>query len=366
MRFFILSVIFCIFALPVVAETYTSDVITSEESARCLNCHYERQKKLVETWEKSSHARNEVGCYECHKADPFDPAAKRGHFGFNVQLPVTPLRCAECHPKEYASFASSSHALAYETIRHADLASSSPVLFESSCTLCHGNELKIVNGKPEPHKWPNHGIGRINTDGSRGNCAACHGHHDYSLSIARSPETCGRCHFGQTGPAYEVWKASTHGNNWRLSNVKVDYDQKGLIPAHQPLSYPDCYVCHVAPTQKDGQDSTHNPGERLSWKIAALSSTFRDNWGENRLRMMTVCRSCHGNSQVDLFYRRYDASVMQINKIAEQAAAKAGTARHRLDAIKAGAISARLGAAMLGPLQVRDGLKIIEESDSQK
>lgn len=361
MRTVIIFAILCLLSLSARAESYTSNVVTSEESARCLNCHYERQQKLVETWEKSSHARNEVGCYECHKADPYDPAAKRGHFGFDVQLPVSPIRCAECHPREYASFASSSHALAYETIRHAELASSSPVLFESSCALCHGNELKIVNGKPEAHKWPNHGIGRINTDGSRGNCGACHGHHDYSLAIARSPDTCGRCHFGQTGPAHEAWKASSHGSNWRLSADKVDYNRKALIPAHQPLNYPDCYVCHVAPTQKDGKDSTHNPGDRLSWKLAAMKSTFRENWGEKRLQMMNVCRSCHGNSQVDLFYRRYDAAVMQINKLAEQAAAKAGQEKNRLDAIKAGAISARLGAAMLSPLHIRDGLLKIDE-----
>lgn len=362
MRSLLITIVFCIFSLPVFAQSYTANVVTSEESARCLNCHYERQKKLVESWENSSHARNDVGCYECHKADPFDPAAKKGHFGFNVQLPVTPLRCAECHPREYTSFASSSHALAYETIRNADLASVSPVLFESSCALCHGNELKMFNGKPEPHKWPNHGIGRINTDGSRGNCAACHGHHDYSLANARSAETCGRCHYGKTGPAYEAWKFSKHGNNWNLERVDTDFNRTGLVPSEQQLNFPDCYVCHLAPTNKDAMDSTHNPGERLSWKLATVRSTFRENWGQNRLKMQAVCRSCHGNSQVDLFYRRYDAAVMQINKIAVAAAEKAGASKKAAEGVKAGAITAKLGAAMMGPLQVRDGLDLIDNS----
>ena len=359
--FFVL--LLCSVSLISHGETMVSRAVTSEESARCLNCHYERQKKLVETWEKSSHARNDVGCYECHKADPFDLAAKRGHFGFNVQLPVSPMRCAECHEEQYASFASSSHALAYETIRHAGLASTSPVLFESSCAICHGNELKMYNGKAEPHKWPNHGIGRINADGSRGNCSACHGNHDYSLAIARSPQTCGRCHFGQTGSAHEAWKASKHGSNFDLERSHTDFNKTGLVPLDEGLDYPDCYVCHVAPTQKDRKDSTHNPGERLSWKLAAMKSTFRENWGPNRLKMQAVCRSCHGNSQVDLFYRRYDAAVMQINKMAERAVAAGAQEKNRIDAIKAGAINARLGAAMLSPLHVRDGLKKIEENN---
>jgi formate-dependent nitrite reductase cytochrome c552 subunit len=186
-------------------EKYTASVVTSDETARCLNCHASRQIRLVETWEKSRHAQHGVGCYECHKADPQDHAAKNGHFSFSVQLPVSPLTCAACHQQQYASFASSSHAMAYETIRDAPLRKESPVLFEQSCAVCHGNDMQMLRGRPVGNSWPNHGIGRINTDGSRGSCAACHGHHDDSLARARSPETCGRCHRGDTGPAYEAW-----------------------------------------------------------------------------------------------------------------------------------------------------------------
>jgi hypothetical protein len=108
-------------------------------------------------------------------------------------------------------------------------------------------------------------------------------------------------------------------------------------------------------------DSTHNPGERLSWKLAALKSSFRENWGQNRLKMQAVCRNCHGNSQVDLFYRRYDAAVMQINRLAIAAAENAGNKKKIVEGIKAGAITAKIGAAMLGPLQIRDGLDQIDK-----
>ncbi|MDN5280031.1 MAG: hydroxylamine dehydrogenase [Clostridiales bacterium] len=343
------------------ANAQTSEVVTSDESARCLNCHNSRQKKLVESWEKSKHARNRVGCYECHKADPGDSAAKNGHFGFSVQLPVSPLRCASCHPNQYESFASSSHALAYETIRNAEIASVAPALFESSCAICHGNELKMSNGKPARHKWPNHGIGRINTDGSRGNCVACHSHHEYELAVARSAETCGRCHRGQTGPALESWRASRHGSNWNLAKVHTDFNSTRLIPSDQPLTYPDCFVCHIAATGKNENDSTHNPGERISWKLAAFKSTHHENWGPRRLKMQSVCRSCHGNSQVDLFYRRFDASVMEINRLVARAAEGIASDSHEFEALKAAAMAAKIGAAMMSPIHIRDGFNLLRE-----
>lgn len=340
------------------SEQKTSQVVTSDESARCLNCHNSRQKKLIESWEKSKHSRNRVGCYECHRADPADPAAKKGHFGFTVQLPVSPKRCASCHPTQYASFASSTHAIAYETIRNAELASISPAIFESTCASCHGNELKMVNGKPASHKWPNHGIGRVNTDGSTGSCVACHGHHEYSLEVARSPETCGRCHRGPTGPAYEAWKASKHGSNWDLTSAKIDFKKKKIIPSEEPISHPDCFVCHMASSNAKAS-STHNPGERLSWNLARLKSTHRENWGKKRQEMQTVCRSCHGNSQVDLFYRRFDATVMDVNRMAEKAVSSNASDSTIYNKVKADAIGARTGAAMLSPMHLRDAVDSI-------
>ncbi|GAB4283679.1 MAG: hypothetical protein Kow0029_29920 [Candidatus Rifleibacteriota bacterium] len=352
-------VIFMVSAQALLSDSNFSNVVTSDQSARCLNCHYSRQKKLVENWEKSKHARNKVGCYECHHAEPSDSAAKNGHFGFSVQLPVSPNRCAECHPAQYNSFASSSHSLAYETIRNAELASASPVLFETTCASCHGNELLMMNGRPDTNKWPNHGIGRINTDGSRGSCVACHSHHDYSLEFARSPETCGRCHRGMTGPAYEAWKSSKHGSNWSIARTSADFNASSMIPSEQPVAYPDCFICHIAATGKDKHDSTHNPGERLSWKLAAVKSSYRKDWGKQRQTMQNICRGCHGNSQVELFYRRFDATVMEINSLTGKALQSNASDTEMPEIIKNHAISAKTGAAMLGPVYLRDSaLKI--------
>lgn len=333
---------------------------TSDETARCLACHAPRQVRLVETWENSRHAQNGVGCYECHKAEPKDPAAKNGHFSFSVQLPVSPRTCAECHPAQYESFAQSRHAEAFETIRDVPLRTQSPALFEQSCAICHGNDLRMQRGRPLDNTWPNHGIGRINTDGSRGNCAACHGHHDDSMARVRSPETCGKCHHGEIGPAYEAWKASRHGNDWHLTTAKVDLEKSGFTPYSEPISRPDCYVCHLAPATGI-VETTHNPGERLSWHLAAVHSKHREDWGDKRLAMQQSCRTCHASTQIDMFYRRFDASVLEFNRLASEAASLTDDSKMRAK-IKGAAMKGKIGAAMLSPLHVRDAAEALIET----
>ena len=59
--------------------------------------------------------------------------------------------------------------------------------------------------------WPNTGIGRINPDGSRGSCIACHSKHSFRASVARQPENCGKCHLGPDHPQKEVNEESKHG-----------------------------------------------------------------------------------------------------------------------------------------------------------
>ncbi|MBU1105112.1 MAG: hypothetical protein KKB51_00490 [Candidatus Riflebacteria bacterium] len=347
--------LFAVVALALPAQVkMTTTAQTSDETARCLACHGPRQIKLVEVWENSTHAKHGVGCYECHKADPADPSAKNGHFSFSVHLPVSPRTCAECHPAQYESFASSKHAMAFDTISEVPLRTQSPALFEQSCAICHGNDLRMQRGRPLDNTWPNHGIGRVNTDGSRGNCAACHSHHDDSMARARSPETCGKCHRGDTGPAYESWKASRHGNDWSMTAADVDLNKTGFKPINEPLKRPDCFVCHLAPANETAS-ATHNPGERLSWYLAVKRSEHREEWGEKRLTMQESCRNCHASTQIDMYYRRFDASVLEFNRLTDEAIARlTASDSQNLDRIKGNTMKGKIGAAMLSPLHVRD------------
>jgi hydroxylamine dehydrogenase len=329
------------------SDKFTSKAITTDETARCLNCHASRQPKLVETWSKSTHGANRVGCFECHGRETIDSSVIPGHFGFKVSLLVTPKTCGSCHEEEYESFKGSAHANAYQTIKDDSIRKQSPMVFEASCAACHGNEPRFKRGRALDETWPNHGIGRINPDGSKGSCVACHGHHEDSLENARSADTCAKCHARPEMNAIEAWTHSKHGSNWQKAAANADLSKKNFVPINEEIYKPNCYVCHFAPT-KEGEKATHNPSERLSWNLGPANATYRENWGEGRLKMQETCRTCHASTQVEHFYRRLDAVVVETNK-AIDAAASLPAAEKELKKQKANQI--RLNTAKTRPLQ---------------
>ena len=170
----------------------------SDESDACIACHSTSTRGLVMEWQTSRHAAVGVGCASCHGALEVDESAG-SHMGFTVSALVTPKVCAKCHAREYQEFASSHHARAGEI-----LASLDNVLAEKAagmpgniadasngCWQCHGSIVRFQRdpkgaivkdaslGTPRllASTWPNSGIGRINPDGSRGACNACHSRH---------------------------------------------------------------------------------------------------------------------------------------------------------------------------------------------
>lgn len=120
-----------------------------------------------------------------------------------IAVIVTPNYCARCHKEEVAQFEKSHHAAAAKFIGSLDnmlgeIVEGGPAA-ANGCRQCHGSEVKYLgDGKFDPATWPNSGIGRVNPDGSRGSCAACHGRHSFSSALARQPENCGKCHMGRT------------------------------------------------------------------------------------------------------------------------------------------------------------------------
>lgn len=348
-----------VFSCNAYSYDFTTNAITTQNTARCISCHAERQPKLVEKWQSGVHASEGVGCYECHSTKRDDPSVKAGHYGFDVSLIVSPLKCAECHSEEYKSFSKSSHARAYDTIKDHPMASESPVIFETTCAACHGNKNQLEHGRPVDFKWPNHGIGRINPDGSRGNCGACHGHHNSSLEQARRASTCGRCHTGIAGGgAYEAWKQSSHN---QPHNDSVDKSKSEFIVLLEKIDHPDCYVCHMAPNTYEKKSATHNLSERLSWKMGATKASLNANWPEKRLNMQGSCRACHGDTQILQYYSRLDEIVLELNKLASEALALHHDCEHTLEEIKTLAITGRLSAAMLGYEQLLSSINSLKK-----
>ena len=121
-------------------------------------------------------------------------------------------------------------------------------------------------GRPKlhPHTWPNTGIGRINLDGSRGSCSACHSRHDFSPRRARQPENCGKCHLGPDHPQKEIYEESKHGVAYRDLKDKMNLNSHKWVLGKDYSAAPTCATCHMSGNTRNGGKITHDPGKRIS------------------------------------------------------------------------------------------------------
>lgn len=366
-------------------------------SAACVNCHTQQTKGVVDHWKGSTHARKGVGCVECHQAKQTDADAFN-HYGQLIATVVTPMDCGRCHQKEYKEFTQSHHSKAGNILASldnflAETVEGSRVMFNphsptpgmqasgdkingmasafSGCQQCHGSKVglqssaggmittddlkpdadgkptnldavaKIVkdsNGKPVFHAstWPNTGIGRINLDGSRGSCSACHSRHDFSPRRARQPENCGKCHLGPDHPQKEIFEESKHGVAYRDLKDKMNLDAEKWVLGVDYSQAPTCATCHMSGNMRNGGKVTHDPGERISWTnrppVSLLMDTdtnhkivteldpekrraqISDTWEQKRDRMRDVCTTCHTTGYVNNFYKQYDDLVLLYNE----------------------------------------------------
>ena len=295
----------------------------SPQTKACLSCHVKYTPGIVADWLQSKHAHwtpaeawklpplereisglppkplqnYVVGCYECHGLNPDAHKDTFNHFGFRIHVIVTPKDCAVCHPVEVKQYERSVKAWAYYNLVNNPVymmlvnASTQIDMFgikagfqravESACFSCHGTKVKVVGMQtityegitlqvPKFEGWPNHGVGRVNPDGSRGTCSACHPRHSFSIAIARSPYTCAQCHLDPDVPAWNVWKESKHGNIFLAEWHSYNMTAVPWVPGRD-FRAPSCAVCHfsllVSPDGKIIVNRTHDPGDRIWIRI---------------------------------------------------------------------------------------------------
>ncbi len=282
----------------------------SQETAECVACHAE-MPGMVSQWEDSAHWNAGVGCFECHQADKDDPDAM-DHYGFTVAIIVSPRDCGQCHPKESAEQEASHHAKAGDILNTKDGILGQTIGGEPAvavgCRQCHGSIVKVTkNGSLDPATWPNTGIGRVNPDGSKGTCSACHTRHRFSKEQARQPETCGKCHLGPDHPQKEVYEESKHGILYAAFKDDLNMDKPKWVAGEDYYDAPTCSTCHMSATPN--QTVTHDVGTRLSWNLRAPISKRTENWEEKLTDMKDVCSACHGTPFVEGFYRQFDEFV---------------------------------------------------------
>jgi hypothetical protein len=365
------------------------------KSEACVTCHTEGSPGLVSHWMDSGHMKAGVGCFDCHQAKKGEPDAFE-HEGAVVATVVTPKDCARCHKNEDVEFEGSHHAKAGNILASldnylAEIVEGARVPFDphsatpgrgaaakanglasvqSGCMQCHGAKLALVakdggtvtvdDLKPGPDgmptnaaaverilrdkegrpvfasaSWPNTGIGRLNLDGSRGSCAACHSRHDFSRRRARQPENCGKCHLGPDHPQKEIYEESKHGVAYRDLKDSLKMDQRSWVAGKDYTAAPTCATCHMSANVNGGK-VTHDPGERLSWTnrppisqvmdtdldhkviteadAAKRKAAVADTADAKRGRMKQVCSTCHTSRFVDSSYAQYDDLVVLYNE----------------------------------------------------
>jgi hydroxylamine dehydrogenase len=361
-------------------------------SEQCVSCHDQVSPGIVGHWEGSTHAEKGVACVDCHRAGD-DDVDGYDHYGYRIATIVTPRDCSACHQTESEQFAASHHAnggnilasldnFLAETVEgsrepfspHNAPGNTTAMIdgmasANSGCLQCHGSKIALegTDGVPitvddlEPDEngvptnieavariakdenarpillaasWPNTGIGRLNLDGSRGSCSACHSRHDFSPRRARQPENCGKCHLGPDHPQKEIYEESKHGVAYRDLKDEMNLDAVDWVLGEDYSAAPTCATCHMSGNIRNGGRITHDPGERISWTnrppvsvkmdtdlghnivpagAADRDSLIHDSAEQKRQRMKDVCSSCHTPGYVNGFYEQYDALVLLYN-----------------------------------------------------
>lgn len=382
---------------------------TSPQTRECIECHRGATPGIVEDWLSSRHSRITpgdavkqpvlarrvsaeklpaevtgfvVGCYECHSRNPDKHKDNFEHMGFKINVIVTPNDCSLCHPVEATQYAvgKKAHArnnLAGNPVYHtlvktitgvSKLQAGKPTTEAPSeetqnetCFGCHGTKIEVKGMKtvttesgeisvPVLSNWPNQGVGRENPDGSLGSCTACHPRHGFSIEVARKPFTCAQCHLEPDVPAWDVYKASKHGNIFLSKNQDWDFNAVPWVVGRD-FKAPTCASCHdslvVAPDGSVIQERTHDFGARLWVRLFGLiyshpqpksgdTSIIRNNEGlplptsftgemasaflidqaeqqKRQAAMQKLCTSCHSSSWTAGHFAKLDRTITETN-----------------------------------------------------
>lgn len=271
---------------------------SSVDNRVCIECHEERNPRIVSTWKESPMGRKGVSCIDCHGSDhQSDVDAIR-------TIMIVGHVCKECHPTEFERFQSGKHARAWESVYALPAVGALPkelIEGEAGCGGCHA-------------------IGR-----NDGQCDSCHTRHTFSKDEARHPRACLPCHGGVNHPQWEIWQTSKHG-------VVQEVSQRGRGPT--------CQTCHM-PRGKHGV--------KTAWSLLALRLTGPDpewatsrktilcwlglmdasgepeakgvvllsyeEWAEQRDQMIEVCGECHSRLFAKERMQEVDSIIMKADKI---------------------------------------------------
>ena len=384
---------------------------TSEDTNACIECHRSVHPGIVADWERSRMAKVTpraarsmilkkrrvsfeevpsklasvvVGCAECHTMNPEKHQDTFEHNGYHVHVVVTPEDCATCHPVELSQYSKNlmynavgnlknnpvyhglvDSALGVQSFKNMKTTLKRPddQTYADACFYCHGTVVEVKGTEtrktaqgemsfPILSGWPNQGVGRINPDGSKGSCAACHTRHQIAIEMARKPSTCSECHKGPDVPAYKIYSVSKHGNIY--SGLGKSWNYKAVPwTVGKDFSAPTCATCHGSLLVSEQGDvvaeRTHQMSSRIAWRLMGLiyahprpkspdTTIIKNRAGlplpteltgepvaeylidakeqeKRRNTMQGVCLACHSQGWVDGQFARLEKAIRTTNEM---------------------------------------------------
>ena len=386
-------------------------VPVSEATSECMDCHNLIHPGIVQDWQRSRHAKTtpenalkvkglankvssenvpqelrqtSIGCAECHMRRPEAHADTFEHNGYDIHVVVSPDDCATCHSTENMQYRRNPMSHAYANLasnpvfqkleksitgtperRHGNVVfkRTDSATQAETCYYCHGTRLNVTGLEtrdtelagelafPTIEGWPNHGVGRVNLDGSLGSCSACHARHKFSIEMARNPHTCKECHIGPDVPAFKVYSASKHGNIFSTFHKQWDFEN---VPwtIGKDFTAPTCAACHISLLVNTENEvvvnRTHQMTDRLAWRLFGLvyahpwpkgpdttvirndnglplptgldghfASAYlidEDSQASRRQIMQSTCLNCHDASAINGHWQRLENTIKKTNQ----------------------------------------------------
>jgi hydroxylamine dehydrogenase len=294
------------------------DALANSNDA-CVSCHRSASPGIVQQFGHSTMAAAKVACTDCHAVTADYPGALAHEGGYVLRSP-TAAKCQKCHQAETAQYNQSRHALPawVAVVGSKDLP---PNLMAQYQSISEGqfapdksrNAIAALEG-PDVTRFACdtcHAVGKPAEDQSVGQCQKCHLRHEFSLEQVRKPETCNNCHIGPDHPQWEIYHESPHGIVYSTSADKFNWNADPGTLTVKDFPAPTCATCHMSGF--GGASTTHDVGDRLSWYLFAPVSERRPAWGDNKVRMQTVCLECHNKEFVDSLYTNADKATLAIN-----------------------------------------------------
>jgi hypothetical protein len=325
-------------------------------STGCVDCHAQvdqKQEAIAEDWRASIHAREGVGCADCHGGDPRSDeitvgmAERNGYLGVPGRDETVGL-CGGCHANA-------------ERMRPYQVATDQYSKYYSSV---HGQRLLVGN------------------DTRVAICVDCHGSHAvkpasdptadvYPLNV---PKLCASCHadadtmqpYGIPTDQFDIYKESVHGRqlldeqDLRAPTCASCHGSHAAKPPRSDEVVDVCGKCHTA-TQALYEESAHSRVPAVGPKCWTCHGTHDVSEPDERLFLHEggvpdyLCATCH--SPVDQSLR------LEIDRFEDPADRRCDTCHHGRSLIftQVEAIATAIGGANDG---YETALRRIEEAAS--